>query len=93
VDAQAEHYERRGTTATAERWYRQTTATFQFLAENPWIGARRPSRRPEYSRVRVARVEGFERQVVVYREIEGGIEVLRVPGGRQDLDRILGPTR
>jgi toxin ParE1/3/4 len=89
VDAQADYYTDRGTPATAERWYRRTDATFQYLARNPGIGLHWRPRRPDLAGIRIARVEGFERFVVVYREIPGGIEVLHVLSGLRDLDRIL----
>jgi plasmid stabilization system protein ParE len=72
VDAQAEYYESRRTPDTAERWYRQTTATFRRLAASPWIGEKRHSGRREFVGVRLATVIDFPGQVVVYREFPAG---------------------
>jgi plasmid stabilization system protein ParE len=78
VAARARYYEDQGSPETADRWVTQVETTFDFLAANPGVGLTRRSRRRAYAHVRVARVEGFETQLVVYREVEGGIEVLRV---------------
>ena len=93
VAARARYYEDQGSPERADRWVTQAETTFDYLAANPGVGLTRRSRRRAYDGARLATVEGFETQVIVYREVEGGIEVLRVLGGRQDLDRILGPSR
>lgn len=93
VRSQAAYYDDRGTPETAERWVLLAYRTFDELAEGRRIGEARPSARREYARVRIATVMDFPMQVVVYREMPGSIEIMRVLGGRQNLDRILGPRR
>jgi plasmid stabilization system protein ParE len=93
VRAEAAYYDDRGSPRTAVRWIKAAYQTFDEIAAGRRTGELRLSARREYRRVRVATVIDFPRQVVVYREIPGAIEILRVPGGRQDLDRLLGPRR
>jgi toxin ParE1/3/4 len=90
LDEQAEYYLGRNSPETAARWYDQTAATFEFLAKQSGIGTVRKTRKRELAGVRVWPVDGFERHIVFYRPIEGGIEVLRVIHGARDIDRVLG---
>jgi toxin ParE1/3/4 len=83
VEAQSDYYEGRGTPATADRWERQTARTFEFLARNPGLGA------PIRPGLRAWRVEKFKQHVVVYREFDDRVEIVRVLHGAADLDRML----
>jgi plasmid stabilization system protein ParE len=91
--AQAAYFDDRGTRETAERWVDMAYETFDQIAGGRRFGELRQSRRREYQSVRLAPVIDFPTQVVVYRQVPDGIIVLRVLGGRQDLNRILGPRR
>lgn len=91
--AQAAYYADRGTPETAARWIDSAYDTFRTIAAGRRIGEKLNSGRREFLRSRLATVIDFPGQVVVYREVPAGIEVLRVLGGRQDLNRLLGPRR
>ena len=82
IHAQADYYHAKGTPDTAERWYQQTNATFQYLAENPTISPAYDD--PRYPGTRVALVHGFERFLILYRPVEEGIEVLHVALGTRN---------
>ncbi len=88
---QAEYYEGRGSSETAERWIDQVRATFRFLAQNPGIGTAWPvpHRRHRLAGVRTWPVDGFEKFIDFYRPIEAGIEVLHVLRGSRDLGHAL----
>ena len=50
------------------------------------MGARRLARK----RPQAGRVAGFPNQLIFYRELESGIDVIRVLHGSRDIDAILG---
>ena len=52
--------------------------TFRLLAKNPGLGHRRGFRKKAHRNLRVRPVEGFDKYIVLYREMTGGIEVLHV---------------
>jgi toxin ParE1/3/4 len=66
--------------ASADRFLERLHDRFLLLAEHPGIGRRRRSRGKG---VRGAALGGY---VILYRPMEGGIEVVRVVSGRRDLD-------
>jgi toxin ParE1/3/4 len=56
------------------------------LAPMPGTGAPYESPHPRLQNVRTWPVAGFQKYLIFYRPIEGGIEVLRVLHGARDLD-------
>jgi toxin ParE1/3/4 len=62
--------------------------TFAQLARLPRIGKSRKVKSRVFSNVRQFPITGFEKYLVFYRPIEGGIEVLRVLHGARDLNRL-----
>jgi toxin ParE1/3/4 len=91
LDDQADYYDRRRTPETADRWYNQARATFRFLAQNPEIGTMWPvpHRRHRLAGVRTWPVDGFDKFIVFYRPVEGGVEILHVLRGTRDLGRLI----
>ena len=59
------------------------------LATLPGIGEAFLTDHPRLQGVRRFRVAGFPNHLIFYREIEGGIEVVRVLHGARDLPRAL----
>ena len=59
------------------------------LERLPGMGRVRAFRRQELQGIRSWVVRGFENYIIFYREVEGGIEVLRVLHGARDIDRVL----
>ena len=83
IEDQSDYYESRGTSATADRWERQTARTFAFIAANPSLGALiAPG-------LRAWRVDKFKQHVVVYRPLAARVEIVRVLHGAADFDRLL----
>ena len=72
----------------AERFQDAVEQAEQMLAEMPGIGAPREHGRIEG--LRMWRVRGFARHLIFYREIENGIEVIRVLHSSRDLVAVLG---
>jgi len=64
--------------------------TFAQLARLPRIGKSRKVKSRVFANVRQFPITGFEKYLVFYRPIKGGIEVLRVLHGARDLNLIIG---
>lgn len=64
--------------------------TFAQLARLPRIGKSRKVRSQVFANVRQFPITGFEKHLVFYRPIKGGIEVLRVLHGARDLNLVIG---
>jgi toxin ParE1/3/4 len=73
----------------AERFLMVVEETFEKLAAMPGMGGKREFRKPELSGIRSWVITGFKNYIIFYKEIDGGIEVLRVLHGARDVDRVL----
>ena len=72
----------------AERFLFAVERTFQHLADMPELGSRWKSVNPKTAEIRVWRIEGFEKHLVFYRALEGGIEVVRIIHGSRDIETL-----
>jgi toxin ParE1/3/4 len=63
--------------------------TFASLARLPRIGKSRKVKSYIFADVRQVPITGFEKHLVFYRPIKGGIEILRVLHGARDLRKII----
>jgi toxin ParE1/3/4 len=72
----------------ARRFLRSANSAFEELAQMPQIGASRTFRNPRFAAVRMWPIRGFERFLVFYRPVKGGIEVLRVVHGARDIETV-----
>ena len=88
LDAQAEYIARHQNTKTAIRFYRAAEETFALLATQPKMGRTRDFVNPRLKGVRVCLMKEFERHLIFYRPIKGGIEVLRVIHGARDIENL-----
>jgi toxin ParE1/3/4 len=73
----------------AERFLVAVEEALEKLADMPGMGAKREFRKPELVGIRSWVVTGFKNYIIFYKEINGGIEVLRVLHGARDVDRVL----
>jgi toxin ParE1/3/4 len=89
IDEQAEYLGDQASLEIALRFYDAAAETFAFIATQPGIGAPYEGRTLAGAGIRVWRISGFENHLAFYRPIEGGIEVVRVLHGAQDISRIL----
>jgi toxin ParE1/3/4 len=64
--------------------------TFGVLARSPELGGSFESSNPHFSGIRVWRVKGFRSIVVLYRPIQGGVEIVRVVHGARDFAALFG---
>lgn len=72
----------------ALRFLAAAEKTFAQLARLPNIGKSRKVKSRVSANVRQFPITGFEKYLVFYRPIKGGIEILRVLHGARDLNRI-----
>jgi toxin ParE1/3/4 len=68
-----------------ERFFAAADETFEQLARIPEMESPRDSGRSELSGLRMFRIRGFEKHLVFYRPIEGGVEILRVLHSARDV--------
>ncbi len=74
------------------RLYDAATRTFEQLAEMPGIGAVRPMKSPDLAGLRMMPITGFENYLAFYLPLKtGGVRIVRVLHGAQNIDQILGP--
>ena len=73
----------------ALRFLEAAEKTFAQLARLPQIGKSRKVKSQVFANVRQFPITGFEKHLVFYRPIKGGIEVLRILHSARDLNRIL----
>ena len=89
LEDQAYYY---ATVATPELGHRFLVAahgTFALLAEQPNIGWHSRLKHPSLKTLRVFRVKGFERTLVLYLPRVDGVEILRVVHGSRNLEELV----
>jgi toxin ParE1/3/4 len=73
----------------AERFIEASEVAFEKLAQMPRKGQRQEFTSPELINVRRWFIPGFDKYLIFYRPIEGGVEILRVLHGMQNISRIM----
>ena len=73
----------------AEAFLDAAEATFEFIASLPSVGRTFRFQSPAAEGMRVWRVEGFERYLIVYRTVEDRIDIVRVLHGSRDIAGLL----
>jgi toxin ParE1/3/4 len=71
------------------RFYDACEQSFSLLASYPELGVRRDFGFSVLADLRVWRPKGFDDYLIFYRPMQGGIEVLKVINGAQDLPVIM----
>lgn len=72
-----------------DRFLDRTQESFGLLGENPQIGPAVPTQNPALAGVRKWRVKDFDRFLIFYVPIEGGVRIIRVLHTAQDWWRLL----
>lgn len=73
----------------AERFIDASEVAFEKLAQMPLKGQHQEFRSPELAKVRRWFIPDFDKYLIFYRPIKGGVEILRVLYGMQNVDAIL----
>jgi toxin ParE1/3/4 len=69
----------------AQAFFDAAEAAFDFIASMPSVGRAYRVQSPRAEGMRVWRVEGFERYLILYRVVESRIEIVRVLHGSRDI--------
>jgi toxin ParE1/3/4 len=75
--------------AAAFRFIEAANKAFQSLARMPGMGGKWQGGRRQTRGLRVWPIPRFRKYLIFYRELENGIEVVRVLYGSRNLDRLL----
>jgi toxin ParE1/3/4 len=89
LDEQAYYYATEASPEVGHRFLVAAHDTFALLATQPQMGWQSRLGRPELKRLRVWRVKGFERVLILYVPLADGVEILRVVHGSRNLQALL----
>jgi toxin ParE1/3/4 len=89
LEEQAYYYATQGSRELGHRFLVAAHETFTLLATQPEMGWRRPLKHPSLESLRVFRITGFERVIILYRPIPSGVDILRVVHGSRNLQALL----
>jgi len=88
LDEQADYIAREHSVEAALRFYAAVEDSLGLLMAQPRMGAARRFRNPLLAGVRMCVVKGWEKHLIFYRAVKGGIEVLRILHGARDIERL-----
>jgi toxin ParE1/3/4 len=83
------YYAREAGFRVAERFFAQAEATFKRVASVPGMGTHYDHDHPALAELRFFPVTRFPNDIVFYRSVTDGIQIVRVLHGACDIDRIL----
>ena len=86
LDAQAEYLAEHSDLDTALRFYLAAEETFALIATQPRMGRARDFGNPLLKGVRMCLMKEFDRNLIFYRPLKDGIEVLRIVHGARDIE-------
>ena len=89
LDDYADYLAREASLEVALRFYAEAHNTFTLMAAHPNIGWPARLNLPQLESLRVFRVSGFERMLILYRPLPAGVDILRVVHGSRDLQGLL----
>jgi toxin ParE1/3/4 len=89
LDNQALYLAKEANPEVGHRFLIAAHETFNLLATQPNMGWHPRLKHPTLTSLRVFRISGFDRMLVLYRPIEDGIEVVRVIHSSRDLEGLL----
>lgn len=93
LDDQADYLADVASPEVGHRFLIAAHETFALLAREPGVGWRSTIKNPMLPQMRVFRVSGFEKMLVIYLPRTEGIEVLRVVHGSRNLQALLSRER
>jgi len=88
LDDYADYLAAKASLDVALRFFAAAAETFSLLATHPNIGWHSRLRHAALKSLRVFRVTGFERMLILYRPLPDGVEILRVVHGSRNLQAL-----
>jgi toxin ParE1/3/4 len=89
LDDQAYYYATVASPEVGHRFLVAAHATFALLAAQPQMGWRSRLKHPGLRHLRVFRVKGFERILVLYLPLPDGVEILRVVHASRNVQALM----
>ena len=89
LDDQALYYAAEASPEVGHRFLVSAHETFLLLSTQPEMGWNPKLRLPELTGLRLFRVTGFEKILILYRPLENGVDILRVIHGSQNVRHLL----
>jgi len=89
LDEQAYYFATEASSGLGHRFLLAAHETFSLLAGQPQIGWHARLKNPLLVSLRVFRVSGFEKMLVLYRPSAHGVEILRVVHGSRNIAALL----
>jgi toxin ParE1/3/4 len=89
LDDQAFYYATEASPEIGHRFLVSAHETFSLLSTQPGLGWNPTLCLPELRGLRLFRVDGFEKILILYRPLENGVDILRVVHGSQNVRRLL----
>jgi toxin ParE1/3/4 len=89
IEDYADYLARNASLDVALRFLAAADETFSLLATQPNIGWHARLRTPALGTLRMFRVAGFERMLILYRPLEDGVDILRLVHGSRKLQALL----
>jgi toxin ParE1/3/4 len=89
LDDEAFYYASEANAELGHRFLVSAHETFSLLSTQPQMGWNPKLRHPDLKGLRLFRVKGFEKILILYRPLENGVEILRVLHGSQNIQRLL----
>jgi len=89
LDEQALYYATEGSAEVGHRFLAAAHDAFALLATQPQMGWQSRLGRPDLKHLRVWRVKGFERVLILYLPLPDGVEILRVVHGSRSLRALM----
>jgi toxin ParE1/3/4 len=89
LDEQAYYFATKAGPELGHRFLLAAHETFSLLATHPQMGWHARLKNPVLASLRVFRVTGFEKMLVLYRPSPAGVEILRVIHGSRNIAALL----
>lgn len=83
------YYMEKADAEIAEKFLSMVQYTAEGLLAQPGKGVKRLFRNPKLQHLRMYPVEGFERHLIFYFEIENGVDIVRVLHGARDIPAVI----
>ena len=90
IDEQAYYFAIEASPEVGHRFLLSVHETFQLLATQPEMGWAARWKTPELASLRVFRVTGFEKMLILYLPLPDGVEILRVIHASRNVRALLG---